>query len=130
MGAGITNHTNHKSCIQASWRWIPELTSPPPPSSAPEGTESRPSLEDHPQHQPLVTDPNPATSAPWLKPGPLHVQWCEILVGSCGRSRCILQGTLFVGFLEPAELTWLTPAGSLAVIFISWLPSWLLKQQG
>lgn len=51
-----------KSCIQTSRHLVPELTYTPPPSPALDGTESGPSLEDHPHHQPLVMDPNPATS--------------------------------------------------------------------
>lgn len=50
------------SCIQTTRYLVPELIYTLPPSLALEGTESGPSLEDHPHHQPLVMDPNPATS--------------------------------------------------------------------
>ena len=49
---------------------------------------------------------------------PFHLQWCENLVGSCRRSRYILQRVLSLSYLESAEQTGLTPARSLQLLLI------------
>lgn len=75
MGAGIRNHIGLTLNPTSKHRYLdPVLTYTPLPSPALEGTESGPSLEDHPHHQPLVMDPNPATLASSLTSNPLHLQ--------------------------------------------------------
>lgn len=84
----------------------------------PKGAEPWPSSEGHPQLQPLDTDPSlhPLTEV-WALPS--TVVWN--LVGSCRRSRCILQCVLFLSYLESAEQTGLTPARSLQLLlFLGW----------
>lgn len=120
MGAGIANHTR----------------SNPNPASKHPGTGFQswpprrlPSLTQRSWNTALLRRPSPASTSgygsqpapPPLRSKPFHLQWCETLVGSCGRSCCLFQRVLFLSYAESAEQTGLTPARSLQLLlFLGW----------
>lgn len=120
MGAGIANHTRsnpnpaskHSGTGFQSW---------PPcrlPFSDPKELNHDPPQKAIPSFNLWIRTP---TCTPPLRSKPFHLQWCETLVGSCGRSCCLLQRVLFLSYAESAEQTGLTPARSLQLLlFLGW----------